>query len=109
MSELKRVPFETIGAKKPSNSPETEQGPETIVLELELFEPTNDSFPQYDYEELINIEKVWENVRLIRSSMLLSYFVAASLCASCDDGCNGRETNVENKIKNEQRIMEMNG
>lgn len=58
MSELKRVPFETIGAKKSLNSAEDKEDSETFVLELELFEPTNDSFPQFDYKELINIEKV---------------------------------------------------
>lgn len=59
MSEPKRVPFETIGVKKSStNSSESEEEAETFTLELKLFEPTTNSFPQFDFKELINIEKV---------------------------------------------------
>lgn len=59
MSELKRVPFETIGGKKSTNLAENEDE-ETIVLDLELFSPTKEAYPQFDYEDLINIEKVRE-------------------------------------------------
>lgn len=60
MSESKRVHFETIGAVKKSST--TEKSSDSIVLELKLFEPTDVKFPQFDYDELIRIEKVIKTV-----------------------------------------------
>lgn len=51
MSELKRAPITTIseGSKEKSGS---------IRLELRLFEPTLEEFPEFNYQALIHGEKV---------------------------------------------------
>lgn len=54
MSEINRVQFETIGDKKSTNSTKISK---TIRFDLELFEPTADSCPQFNYAELVRIQK----------------------------------------------------
>lgn len=60
MSEPKRVHFETIsggGSKNLSSTPSTGHN-KTIRLELKLFEPNAESFPQFNFETLCRAEKV---------------------------------------------------
>lgn len=60
MSEPKRVHFETIsggGSKNLSSTPSTGHN-NTIRLELKLFEPNAESFPQFNFETLCRVEKV---------------------------------------------------
>lgn len=60
MSEPKRVHFETIsgvGSKNLLSAPSA-VNEKTIRLELELFEPNAESFPQFNFETLVRAEKV---------------------------------------------------
>lgn len=60
MSEPKRVHFETIsggGSKNLSSTLSTGRN-KTIRLELKLFEPNAESFPQFNFETLCRAEKV---------------------------------------------------
>lgn len=58
MSEAKRVHFETesSGSKKLSSIENVKE--KTFRLELKLFEPNADSFPQFNFKKLCEAEKV---------------------------------------------------
>lgn len=55
MSDINRIFTETIGDKKSSNSSKSVK---TMRLELNLFEPNVESFPQFNYSTLVRMEKV---------------------------------------------------
>lgn len=60
MSEPKRVTFETISSGSSKNSA-TDARPKlekTVRLELKLFEPNSQSFPQFNFKKLCRVEKV---------------------------------------------------
>lgn len=58
MSDTKRILFTTIGdCKKPQQSANPAAS-KTTRLELNLFEPNVDSFPQFNYSKLLHVEKV---------------------------------------------------
>lgn len=54
MSEVNRIQFQTIGDKKSLGSSKTTK---TIRFDLPLFEPNAVDFPQFNYAELVRIEK----------------------------------------------------
>lgn len=56
MSEPKRVYFETNGVKKSSSEPSAADTRKTIRLELNL--STAESYPQFNYLDLVAAEKV---------------------------------------------------
>ena len=55
-SEQKRVVFTTINDTNKQSS--GAQNGKTLRLELNLFEPNTDSFPEFNYSKLLEIEKV---------------------------------------------------
>lgn len=60
MSEPKRVHFETLatGIGSGSISKKSSAAEKTLRLDLTLFEPNVDSFPQFNYKYLCQIERV---------------------------------------------------
>lgn len=59
MSEPKRVTFETISSGSSKNSTDARPKLEkTVRLELKLFEPNSQSFPQFNFKKLCRVEKV---------------------------------------------------
>lgn len=61
MSEAKRVSFMTIDTADdfPKKSEKDKSGgKKTFRLELEIFEPSQTNFPDYNYKKLMFIEKV---------------------------------------------------
>lgn len=57
MSEIKRVALTTVSdVKKPANLNVTKV--KTVRLELNLFEPTADRFPEFNFSKLLHSEKV---------------------------------------------------
>ena len=62
MSDLKHVQLTTISDIKKANggseSGNKSKESKTIRLELSLFDPTADSFPEFNYAKLIHSEKV---------------------------------------------------
>ena len=65
MSEIKRVPFTTVVSgstdllKKPEKDTTTSNTKsKSLRMELNLFQPTAEKFPEFNYKKLLHIEKV---------------------------------------------------
>lgn len=65
MSEIKRVPFMTVVSgstdllKKPEKDTTTSNTKsKSLRMELNLFQPTTEKFPEFNYKKLLHIEKV---------------------------------------------------
>jgi hypothetical protein len=62
-AEIKRVPFKTVDTellKKPEKETNgsSKRKSKSLRIDLKLFEPTQDSFPEFSYKKLMHIEKV---------------------------------------------------
>lgn len=58
MSEPKRVTFENSGSSKNSATDARPKLEKTVRLELKLFEPNANSFPQFNFKKLCRVEEV---------------------------------------------------
>lgn len=60
MSDPKRVTFETIssGSSKSLTSDAPTKDEQAVRLELKLFEPNANTFPQFNFKKLCRVEKV---------------------------------------------------
>lgn len=64
MSDPKRVTFETIStgsSKNLSCDSASDKDEKAVRLELKLFEPNADAFPQFNFKKLCRAEKVKQN------------------------------------------------
>lgn len=60
-AEIKRVPFKTVEMlKKPEKDTNgsNKRKFKSMRIDLKLFEPTQDSFPEFSYKKMMHIEKV---------------------------------------------------
>lgn len=59
MSEIKRAVLLTTALDNPDDKTKNiRQASKTVRLQLNLFEPTADSFPEFNYNKLFHQEKV---------------------------------------------------
>lgn len=59
MSEIKRAVLFTTALDNPDEKTKNiRQASKTVRLQLNLFEPTADSFPEFNYNKLLHQEKV---------------------------------------------------
>lgn len=72
MSDPKRVTFETISSgssKSLASDGASTKDEQAVRLELKLFEPNADSFPQFNFKKLCRAEKVMKkNVVVVQTT-----------------------------------------